>query len=134
MRTIASTETQLWAGQESGVRVWKYSEAYEPGCGPGTGTGKRARRGDEDAAPFYESANTSPVMYMMIDQGSKLVWTGHKDGKIRSWKMEQNFSDDTAFKEGFSWQAHRAPVLCMTMSYYGKFFSHSQKASLTSHF
>ncbi|KAK4436625.1 Type I inositol polyphosphate 5-phosphatase 12 [Sesamum alatum] len=123
-RTIASTETQLWAGLESGVRVWKYSDAYEPGCG--FETGKKTRRGDEDASPFYESANTSPVFCMMVDQGSKLVWTGHKDGKIRSWKTEQNFSDDTAFKEGFSWQAQRAPVLCMTMSFYGDLWSGSE--------
>ncbi|KAL0341390.1 UNVERIFIED_CONTAM: Type I inositol polyphosphate 5-phosphatase 12 [Sesamum radiatum] len=123
-RTIASTDTQLWAGLESGVRVWKYSDAYEPGCG--FETGKKTRRGDEDASPFYESANTSPVFCMMVDQGSKLVWTGHKDGKIRSWKMEQNFSDDTAFKEGFSWQAQRAPVLCMTMSFYGDVWSGSE--------
>ncbi|KAL2248807.1 UNVERIFIED_CONTAM: Type I inositol polyphosphate 5-phosphatase 12 [Sesamum indicum] len=123
-RTIASTDTQLWAGLESGVRVWKYADAYEPGCG--FETGKKTRRGDEDASPFYESANTSPVFCMMVDQGSKLVWTGHKDGKIRSWKMEQNFSDDTAFKEGFSWQAQRAPVLCMTMSFYGDVWTGSE--------
>lgn len=116
LRAIASTETQLWAGQESGIRVWNYSDAYKPGIG----TGGRARRGDEDSAPFYESANTSPTICLMVDHGSKLVWSGHKDGKIRSWKMEQNFSEETAFKEGLSWQAHRGPVLSMVISSYGK--------------
>ncbi|KAK6138629.1 hypothetical protein DH2020_027615 [Rehmannia glutinosa] len=115
IRTIASTETQLWAGQESGVRVWNYSDAYEPG----TGTGRKVPRGDEDAAPFYESANTSPTICLMIDQGNKLVWSGHKDGRIRSWKMDQHFPDGPAFKEGFSWQAHRGPVLSMVISFYG---------------
>ncbi|KAL3614222.1 hypothetical protein CASFOL_042296 [Castilleja foliolosa] len=44
LRTIASTETQLWAGQESGLRVWNYSDAYESGTGPGSG--KKVPRGD----------------------------------------------------------------------------------------
>lgn len=57
---------------------------------------------------------------MMIDGGSKLVWSGHKDGKIRSWKMDQAM-DDTPFKEGLSWLAHRRPVFSMAISAYGKF-------------
>uniref|UniRef100_A0A5B7APF2 Putative type I inositol 1,4,5-trisphosphate 5-phosphatase 12-like n=1 Tax=Davidia involucrata TaxID=16924 RepID=A0A5B7APF2_DAVIN len=121
LRTIACTDTQLWAGQESGVRVWNLSDAYEPGIG----IGGRARRGDEYAAPFYESANTSPTMCLMVDSGSKLVWTGHKDGKIRSWKMDQPL-DDTPFKEGLSWQAHRGPILSMVMTLYGDLWSGSE--------
>lgn len=115
LRTIACTDTQLWAGQECGVRVWNLTDAYEPGLG----IGGRAKRGDEDAAPFYESANTAPAICMMADVGSKLVWSGHKDGKLRSWKMDQTM-DDTPFKEGLSWQAHRTPVLSLTISSHGK--------------
>lgn len=114
LRTIACTEAQLWAGQESGVRVWEFKNAYEPGCG----LGGRVRRGDEDAAPFYESADLSPALCLAVDNGSRLVWSGHKDGKIRSWKMEQTFA--TPFKEGLSWQAHRGPVLAMVISSYGR--------------
>lgn len=116
VRTIASTDTELWAGQECGVRVWNLSDAYKPG----SGLGGRTRRGDEDAAPFYESVNTSPALCLMVDPGTKLVWSGHKDGKIRSWRMDQQHSDDTPFKEGLSWQAHRGPVLSMVFSSYGK--------------
>lgn len=115
IRTITSTEGQLWAGQESGVRVWNYADAYKAGIG----IGGRARRGDEDAAPFYESASTPPTICLIVDQGSKLVWSGHKDGKIRSWKMDLNFSDENSFRECFCWQAHRGPVLSMEISSYG---------------
>ncbi|CAK9161808.1 unnamed protein product [Ilex paraguariensis] len=121
LRTIACTETQLWAGQESGVRVWYFSDAYEPGIG----VGGRARRGDEDAAPFHESGNTSSTICLMVDCGSKLVWSGHKDGKIKSWRVDQP-SDDTPFKEGLSWQAHRGPVLSMVISSYGDLWSGSE--------
>lgn len=114
MRTMTCTETQLWAGQECGVRVWKFSDAYEPGLG----IGGRAKRGDEDASPFYESVNTSPTLCLLVDQGSRFVWSGHKDGRVRSWKMDQRY-DDAPFKEGLSWQAHRGPVLAMVISSYG---------------
>ncbi|GMH08751.1 hypothetical protein Nepgr_010591 [Nepenthes gracilis] len=116
LRTIGCTDSQLWAGLECGVRFWNIRDAYEMG----NGLGGRVRRGDEDAAPFYESWNTSPAMCLVVDEGNGLVWTGHKDGKIRSWKMDQTFSEDSAFfKEGLTWQAHRCPVLSMIMSSYG---------------
>ncbi|CAL5199676.1 unnamed protein product [Lathyrus oleraceus] len=120
LRNIACTQTQLWAGQECGVRVWEFRNAYEHGCG----LGGRVRRGDEDAAPFYESTDTSPTLCLTVDNGNRLIWTGHKDGKIRSWKMDQQFS--TPFKEGLSWQAHRGPVLAMIISCYGDLWSGSE--------
>ncbi|XP_047319211.1 type I inositol polyphosphate 5-phosphatase 12-like [Impatiens glandulifera] len=121
LRTIVCTESQLWAGQESGVRVWNLSDAHEPGIG----MDGRARRGDEDAAPFYESTSTSPTMCLIIDSSSKLIWSGHKDGKIRSWKMDQTM-DDNPFQEGLSWQAHRGPILCMAISSHGEIWSGSE--------
>ncbi|XP_021912045.1 type I inositol polyphosphate 5-phosphatase 12-like [Carica papaya] len=122
LRNITCTDTQLWAGQESGVRFWKFEDAHEPGIG----IGGRARRGDEDAAPFHESANTSPTICLMVDNGNKLVWSGHKDGKIRSWKMDQPADDATPFKEGLSWQAHRGSVTSIIMSSYGDMWSGSE--------
>ncbi|XP_020230656.1 type I inositol polyphosphate 5-phosphatase 12 isoform X1 [Cajanus cajan] len=120
LRNIACTETQLWAGQEGGVRVWEIKNAYEPG----NGLGGKVRRGDEDAAPFYESADTSPTLCLAVDNGNRLVWSGHKDGKIRSWKMDQRFA--TPFKEGLSWQAHRGPVLAIVITTYGDLWSGSE--------
>ncbi|XP_047309451.1 type I inositol polyphosphate 5-phosphatase 12-like [Impatiens glandulifera] len=121
LRTIGCTESQLWAGQESGLRVWNLLDAHEPGLG----MGGRARRGDEDASPFYESVSTSPTMCLVIDLGNKLVWSGHKDGKIRSWKTDQAM-DDNPFKDGLSWQAHRGPVLCMAVSSHGDIWTGSE--------
>ncbi|XP_011655531.1 type I inositol polyphosphate 5-phosphatase 12 isoform X2 [Cucumis sativus] len=118
LRNIVCTETQLWAGQECGVRFWNFENAYEAG----SGLGGRVRRGDEDAAPFYESTNTSPTMCLIVDNGNRLMWSGHKDGKIRSWKMDHCF-EEMPFKEGLSWQAHRGPVLAMTLTSYGDLWS-----------
>ncbi|KAK6245179.1 hypothetical protein QUC31_011588 [Theobroma cacao] len=117
LRNIACTDTQLWAGQECGVRFWRFQDAYEPGLGA------KVRRGDEDAVPFQESTNTSPTMCLLVDSGNRLVWSGHKDGKIRTWKMDQPADDTSPFKEGLSWQAHRGPVLSLIMSSYGDLWS-----------
>ncbi|XVE62110.1 hypothetical protein DITRI_Ditri06bG0092900 [Diplodiscus trichospermus] len=117
LRNIACTNKQLWAGQECGVRFWRFEDAYEPGLGA------KVRRGDEDAAPFQESVNTSPTMCLLVDSGNRLVWSGHKDGKIRSWKMDHPADDTSPFKEGLSWQAHRGPTLSIIMSSYGDLWS-----------
>ncbi|KAJ6370590.1 hypothetical protein OIU76_028802 [Salix suchowensis] len=120
LRNIACTDTQLWAGQECGVRFWSFEDVYEAGCG----LDGRVRRGDEAAAPFFESGNTSPTMCLIIDSANRLVWSGHKDGKIRSWKMDQHLDDaNSHFKEGLSWQAHKGPVLSIVTSSFGDLWS-----------
>ncbi|CAA6654072.1 unnamed protein product [Spirodela intermedia] len=112
LRTIACTPTQLWAGQESGVRFWNFSDLYEGQ----EGEGRILVRGDEESAPFRISHQTSPTLCMVVDAATHLVWTGHKDGKIRSSGSSQHIR---SFKEGLAWQAHRSPVLSMIITSYG---------------
>ncbi|WCJ21823.1 Type I inositol polyphosphate 5-phosphatase 12 [Euphorbia peplus] len=125
LRTMACTETQMWAGQENGIRFWDFQDVYEPG----KGLEGKVRREDEDAAPFYESVSTSPTMCLLIDNGNRLVWTGHKDGKIRSWKMD-HLDDDAPFNEGLSWKAHKGPVFSIVMSSYGDMWSGGKQGSI----
>nr|POF25809.1 type i inositol polyphosphate 5-phosphatase 12 [Quercus suber] len=59
------------------------------------------------------------TVLMILDMGlvglvGGVVWTGHKDGKIRSWKMDQPL-DDNPFKEG--------PVLSMVLTSHGDLWS-----------
>lgn len=132
LRALAANGPQVWAASESGLRVWKISDTW--------GThGGGVRRGDENSAPFYETGRTSPVICLKVDPAIGVVWSGHKDGKVRSWKMEVAAekppdSDPLVcnlgsggglhgghFKEGLSWQAHsRAPVLSMVITSYGQ--------------
>ncbi|MCL7035236.1 hypothetical protein MKW94_020963 [Papaver nudicaule] len=122
LRTIVCTENQLWAGQECGIRFWNFDDYYSVGCGI---AGEKTKKGDEDAAPFHQSAQTSPALCLVVDSGNKLIWSGHKDGKIRSWKMDQPL-DGTAFKEGLTWNAHRGPVLSLIMTSFGDMWSGSE--------
>ncbi|CAH8308971.1 unnamed protein product [Eruca vesicaria subsp. sativa] len=121
LRNIACTETQLWAGQENGVRFWKLEEAYVAG----RGIGGKVRRGDEDTAPFRESVITSPTMCLVADLSNKVLWSGHKDGKIRAWNMDAS-DDDDSFEERILWQAHRGPVNSIVISSYGDMWSCSE--------
>ncbi|KAL6661833.1 hypothetical protein ACP70R_001217 [Stipagrostis hirtigluma subsp. patula] len=72
---------QLWAGAESGVRVWPLDEVFHA-------WGAGARRDDEDSAPFRESVPAPAVLCVAVDSANGLVWTGHRDGRIRSWRMD----------------------------------------------
>ncbi|XP_074556180.1 type II inositol polyphosphate 5-phosphatase 15-like [Curcuma longa] len=145
LRIIACAGSQLWAGQESGLRVWNLKnvfENWEPGV--------MARKGDEKSAPFNESCRASPTLCLAVDAANGLIWSGHKDGKIRTWKMElpiaapdDPVSGSTAagsssvcgsclpFREGLSWQAHhRSPVLSMVISSYGEIWSGSDGGAI----
>ncbi|URD81200.1 IPPc [Musa troglodytarum] len=137
LRTVACTGLQLWAGQESGLRLWNLEDVFE-----GWGPGAMVKRGDEKSAPFCESCRTSPTLCLVVDAANGLLWSGHKDGKIRSWKIDQattanSASDDgncasavggaPPFREGLSWLAHhRSPVLSMVITSYGEIWSGSE--------
>lgn len=118
LRVIASTESQLWAASECGVRFWNFRDIYAAW----SGVEETVRRGDEDTAPFSESVWTSPALCMVTDEGNRLVWSGHKDGKIRCWLMDQSLDENwrSPFNESLSWQAHRGPVLSLTKTSYGE--------------
>lgn len=117
-----ATESQLWAASENGVRFWNFKDLYSSWYGVG-GEGV-VRNGDEESAPFRESVWTSPALCLVADEGNRLMWSGHKDGKIQCWHMDyQSLDDDNKwsnrFKESLSWQAHRGPVLSLTITSYG---------------
>jgi hypothetical protein len=112
LRTITSTNTQLWCATETGLRVWDFKDLYEPGVG------EEFQNGDQDTSPFRESSVTSPTMCLVGDSGTGVVWSGHKDGKIRCWNKDCTNS----FKDGLSWVAHRGPVLSMLITSYGNSF------------
>lgn len=124
LRTLHSTDSQLWAGSDSGVRFWNLSQLYDP-IGIGFGFGMTPPSGDEESAPFYESYHTSPTLCLITDAANRVVWSGHRDGRIRSWKMDQPL-DATSFRETLSWQAHRTPALSIIMTSYGDLWSGSE--------
>ncbi|KAG2713503.1 hypothetical protein I3760_04G178300 [Carya illinoinensis] len=122
LRTVTATDSQLWAGSECGIRIWDFGDLYRPGVGD-------LKTGDEYTAPFRESASTSPTTCLLGDEGSRVVWSGHIDGRIRCWKTtisDHNGESWSRFKESFSWQAHRGPVLSFVITSYGDLWSGSE--------
>ncbi|PKA57756.1 Type II inositol 1,4,5-trisphosphate 5-phosphatase FRA3 [Apostasia shenzhenica] len=139
LHAIACTTSQVWAAQESGLRFWYLSELFDEWKGR-----EMPRRGDEESAPFHTSVRTPAALCLVADVGRGLVWSGHKDGKIRSWRVEQTRMQmgslapspvernegGAGFKEVLSWQAHRAPVLSMVFTSYGELWSGSQGGNI----
>ncbi|RZB87698.1 type II inositol polyphosphate 5-phosphatase 15-like [Glycine soja] len=131
LRNIVSSQSQLWAASECGVRFWNFKDLYASWCGVG-GEEVVARSGDEESAPFRESVWTSPALCLVADEGNRLVWSGHKDGKIRCWKMDDDDDNNdncdwsNRFTESLSWHAHRGPVLSLTFTSYGDLWSGSE--------
>ncbi|GAB2277139.1 hypothetical protein Dimus_011847 [Dionaea muscipula] len=115
LRTILGTGSQLWAGGESGIRFWNFSELY-------SAAEPMARGGDEMTAPFVESVESAEVCCMVADEAKRVVWSGHTDGRIRCWRMDQKLGGN-GFKECLSWQAHTGAVLSMVASSYGDLWS-----------
>ncbi|KAF3455195.1 hypothetical protein FNV43_RR05643 [Rhamnella rubrinervis] len=79
LRNIVAVGSQLWASSECGLRVWDLNHLYAAST----------TKGHEDTLPFTESAKTSPALCLVADEGTKVVWSGHRDGRIRCWRMEQ---------------------------------------------
>ncbi|CAN4126686.1 unnamed protein product [Withania somnifera] len=135
LRSLLCTDdgSQLWAGSECGIRVWNLCDMYEASLEE-----EDEDEEFEDAAPFVESVKTSPTLCLAEDGGDRLIWSGHKDGRIRCWKMESGSSSrvkraggrGSALKEVLSWQAHRGPVLSMIMTSYGDLWSGSEGGSI----
>lgn len=119
---------QLWAGSECGIRVWDLkNEIY--GCG--------AEEGEEEGTVrYWVSVQCPATMCVVGDAGNRVVWSGHKDGRIRCWKMMDfngngnDAGNRSGFKEALSWQAHRGPVLSMTMTSYGDLWSGSEGGAI----
>ncbi|GJV07094.1 type II inositol polyphosphate 5-phosphatase 15 isoform X2 [Tanacetum coccineum] len=109
----------VWGGSECGVRVWDVKGMFGE------------EDGEEGEVRVRDSVRTSACLCLVVDDGMKVVWSGHKDGRIRCWRMFDEFGDyDVPFRECLSWQAHRGPVLSMVVSSYGDLWSGSESGAI----
>ncbi|XP_074322733.1 type II inositol polyphosphate 5-phosphatase 15-like isoform X3 [Apium graveolens] len=128
---VCVDEREVWAGTESGVRVWRLGDVYK------AAEEGNVREGDEESAPFREFGGLAPAVCLVGCEGSRMVWSGHKDGRIRCWKMLSDYrdegsdSDGSGFREVLCWQAHRGPVLSMVVTLYGDLWSGSEGGAIT---
>lgn len=130
LRTIVATSAHLWAGGEQSLRAWDLTRDLYSACIEGEDAGL-------DTAPFRESlARISPTLCMVADEASHLVWSGHRDGKIRCWKMPpsggggRGANSKTRFRECLSWQAHLGPIFSIAISSHGDLWSGSEGGSI----
>ncbi|XP_074321189.1 type II inositol polyphosphate 5-phosphatase 15 [Silene latifolia] len=125
LKTLTCTAEKLWAGGEDRIRVWELKDVLTTaGGGGGSSEGKL---GDEMTAEFTESWQVGEeVVSMVADEGTGVVWSGHRDGKIRCWRMESGKMEGDGFRECLSWQAHRGTVFSLVVTSYGDLWSGSE--------
>ncbi|KAF8038425.1 hypothetical protein BT93_B1078 [Corymbia citriodora subsp. variegata] len=131
--TLVATPSQLWAGGERSIRVWDLTADLYAAAAAARGEGVDT---EPDTGPYRESVDVmSPILCLVADEASRLVWSGHRDGRVMCWSMSFGSSSSssvapcsrkTRFKEALSWQAHRGPVLSLVISSCGDLWSGSE--------
>ncbi|KAK3441286.1 hypothetical protein EUGRSUZ_B01444 [Eucalyptus grandis] len=129
---LVATRSQLWAGGERSIRVWDLAADLYAAAATGRGDGVDA---EPDTVPYRESVDLmSPTLCLVADEASQLVWSGHRDGRVKCWSMSFGSSSSsvaassgkTRFRETLSWLAHRGPVLSLVISSHGDLWSGSE--------
>jgi hypothetical protein len=114
-KTILCTETSLWAAFDFGLQVWDIESAT--GC---FSEGVDNLVGDEDAAAYCVlSVHASPTLCLALDIANEIVWSGHKDGKVRAWPAQVKRTRWDPTLPSLVWEGHRTPVTAIVVTSYG---------------
>ncbi|KAL2634417.1 hypothetical protein R1flu_005896 [Riccia fluitans] len=112
----------VWAACELGIMIWDVENA--------TGRGSAGTRiGDEDAATYeFLRLPGSTTTSMIADAANMVVWTGHRDGKIRLWSARPSAELDLSAKRelrspSLVFQAHRRAVTALIITSYGELWA-----------
>ncbi|KAG0573387.1 hypothetical protein KC19_VG174200 [Ceratodon purpureus] len=127
IRTIMCTETSVWASFEHGLKVWDI-EAASSSCSEGSNN----PLGDEDAAS-YTVLTSGPTLCLAMDTGNQVVWTGHRDGKVRAWPLNIRGGDSQKrdpIEAVLVWDGHQTPVTAITITPYGELWTGSENGQI----
>ncbi|MCO5564680.1 hypothetical protein L7F22_018347 [Adiantum nelumboides] len=125
---LACTDTSLWLAYEQGFIVWDIPSAFSSSC-----DGRANMKGDEDAAAYKQLKHGFSTTCLFADNTNHLMWSGHKDGKVRAWPIYPDHDGENAANRSeaiFTWQAHQASVLAIVVSSYGELWTGSESGSL----
>uniref|UniRef100_A0A0D9X9Y8 Inositol polyphosphate-related phosphatase domain-containing protein n=1 Tax=Leersia perrieri TaxID=77586 RepID=A0A0D9X9Y8_9ORYZ len=88
----------------------------------------RGRRRGQQLWVFRESVvPVEPVLCVEADGANGVVWTGHRDGRIRAWSMDLAAGGGGEDEAALTWQAYsRTPVLSMVITSYGEIWAGSE--------
>jgi hypothetical protein len=125
-KTILCTETSLWAAFDFGLQVWDIESAT--GC---FSEGVDNLVGDEDAAAYCVlSVHASPTLCLALDIANEIVWSGHKDGKVRAWPAQVKRTRWDPTLPSLVWEGHRTPVTAIVVTSYGELWTGSESGSM----
>ncbi|KAG6557250.1 hypothetical protein Mapa_001177 [Marchantia paleacea] len=123
-------DSSVWAACELGLMVWEVDNATGRGC---AGSGNNL--GDEDAAAYeFLRLQGSTTVSMAADVANEVIWTGHRDGKIRLWSARPSTDSESSSSSSSSskresrsaslvFQAHRPAVTALVITSYGELWA-----------
>jgi len=91
-------------------------------------------KGDEDAAGYHLlTTEESPTLSLVLDTATQIVWSGHKDGKLRAWPAQVDHTDLQTQKMEepiLTWQGHRSGITAIVVTPYGEVWTGSESGSM----
>jgi hypothetical protein len=116
-KAIVCTETSVWAASDTHLQVWDIESATRE-CSAAVDN----LTGDEDAAAYHVlPVHGEPISCLAMDVANHIVWSGHRDGKVRGWPMQVGTEKPmTTTVPILMWEAHQSPVTAIAVSSYGR--------------
>ncbi len=77
--------------------------------------------GEHTVAYHLLAVHKEPISYVAMDVAYHIVWSGHKNGKVRSWPMQVVTEKPmTTTIPSLMWGAHQSPVTAIVIYSYGR--------------
>ncbi len=116
-KAIMCTETSVWAASDTHLQVWDIESATRE-CSAAVDN----LTGDEDAAAYHVlPVHGEPISCLAMDTANHIVWSGHRDGKVRGWPMQVGTEKPmTTTVPILMWEAHQSAVTAIAVSSYGR--------------
>ncbi|CAM6081680.1 unnamed protein product [Calypogeia fissa] len=124
---LTCLEGSVWAVCELGLMVWDIKNSTGPGS-----SAKGNNPGDEDAAEYeFLRVQGSTALCITADVANQVVWTGHRDGKVRCWPGRAVPSGiREARSASLPFQALRHAVTAILFTPYGELWAGSESGEL----
>ncbi|XP_024524008.1 type II inositol polyphosphate 5-phosphatase 15 [Selaginella moellendorffii] len=124
-RALTCTGSSVWLACDGALKVWDVANAMSHGSG-----GDGNPPDDIDAAAFTYMGVEGMTLCLVADAANKLVWSGHRDGKVRAWSTEELVRSKRRTEPSLCWIAHRSPVLSMVITTYGELWTGSDGGAI----
>uniref|UniRef100_A0A7I4BC76 Inositol polyphosphate-related phosphatase domain-containing protein n=1 Tax=Physcomitrium patens TaxID=3218 RepID=A0A7I4BC76_PHYPA len=126
IKTALCAGSSLWAAFDHGLKVWDIEDASSGGS-----EGSNNSPGDEDAAAYIPLVvNSGATMCLAMDNANQIIWSGHRDGRLRAWPLNIRDGGSQGRDQILEWDGHQAPVTAITITSYGELWTAAENGQI----